>query len=138
MELRLGNQGKNSKAAISSGDSQRSISASSMLQYLAIKLDKEALEGENFTMNISLIDTKEEFSVQIRDGVMLTYDGKVFEKADVEIECDRIALFLIQNPDKKKIEKAIEIEGDKEKFYKLADNMNSFENSSMNFNIIEP
>ena len=138
MELRLGNQSENSKPAISSGDSQRCISASSMLQYLAIMLNKEALEGENFTMNISLDDTKEEFSVQIRDGVMLTYANKVFDEADVEIKCKRSALLLIQNPDKEKMEKAIEIKGDKEKFYKLAENMNSFDKSSMNFNIIEP
>ncbi len=138
LELRLGNQGENSKPAISSGDSLRCISAESMLQYMAIKLDKEALKNETFTMNIMLSDTKEEFSVLIKNGVFMQFDEKYYSNADVEITCPKNALFLILNNDKKSIEKAVNIKGDAKKLYLLSENMNTFDASKSYFNIIEP
>ncbi len=138
MELRFSNQSEKSKLSISSGDSQRNISAESMLQYMAIRLDKKALEGENFTLNIKLTDTKEEYSVQIKDGVMLQYDGKHFDKADVEITGPKLALFAIMNNDKESIKKAVKITGDADKLYLLSENMDSFDPSKPDFNIVEP
>ncbi|MBQ8860752.1 MAG: MBL fold metallo-hydrolase [Ruminococcus sp.] len=139
LELRLGNQAEHSKDAVASGDSQRSISASSMLQYIAILLNRENLEGENFKVNITVTDTKEKFALNITDGVMLIYDDTVFDDADVSVKCPKLVLAGISSKNKEAVKENAVIEGDETKFDLILDNMDSFDTSTdVYFNIIEP
>lgn len=139
LELRLGNQAEHSKDAVSSGDAQKNISASSMLQYIAILLNRETLEGENFKVNIALSDTKEEFALNITDGVMLIYDDIQFADADVSVKCPKLVLFRIANSNKEVVKENSVITGDEAKFDLILDNMDSFNaKTDVYFNIIEP
>lgn len=139
LELRNGNQAEHSMDAVSSGDAQRNISASSMLQYIAILLNRENLEGENFTVNIAISDTKEEFALNIRDGVMLVYENTQFENADVSVKCPKLVLFAIFSRNMETINKNAEIKGDKDKFNLLVENLTAFDsNTDVYFNVIEP
>lgn len=138
-ELRHGNQAKKSKDGVATGDAQRSISASSMVQYLAILLDKEELEGENFDINLTVSDTKEKFVLSIVDGVMLIYDNAEFDEADISVVCPKIALNILSSDDTDKFYEAAKVEGDKEKFDLLIHNFDAFDTkTSQYFNIIEP
>ncbi len=139
LELRMGNQAKYSKDAVSSGDAQRNISAGCMLQYMAIMLNREKMQGEDFKMNVVVTDTKEQFGVNIVDGVMLIYENTQFDDAQVSIKCPKIMLFAMFNQNKEAIAENIVIDGDKSKVDLLVDNMNSFNTTTdAYFNIIEP
>lgn len=138
-ELREGNQAENSSEIGHSGDGQKAMASTSMLGYMGILLNKENLEGENFKINITLTDTKETHSVQIRDGVMLTYENSLFEQADASITCQKAALFAIISGDVDTVKKAMQIDGDAELIYLLTENMNAYNGQeSGKFNIIEP
>ncbi|MBQ4128647.1 MAG: MBL fold metallo-hydrolase [Ruminococcus sp.] len=139
LELRNSNQAKNSKDSVATGDAQKSVSASSMLQYIAIMLNRDNLQGENFTVNMTISDTKENFGLNIVDGVMLIYEDTLFEKADVSVVCPKIALSIIMSQNTQKLSDAVKLEGDAEKFYLLAKNADSFDTkTALYFNIVEP
>lgn len=139
LELRMGNQAKYSKDAVSSGDAQKSISAECMLQYMAIMLNREKMQGENFKMNISVTDTKQQFGVNIVDGVMLIYENTQLDDAQVSIKCPKVLLFAMVNQNKEAIAENMVIDGDKSKVDLLVENMNSFNTTTdAYFNIIEP
>ncbi len=139
LELRNGNQAEFSKGAVATGDAQRSISTSSMLQYMSIFLNRDNLEGENFKVNIALSDTQENFALNIVDGVMLIYEDTKFDDADVTVKCQKPVLFAATSGDKEVITKNAKIEGDAEKLNLLIDNLNSFDRETAEyFNIIEP
>ncbi len=139
LELREGNQAEHSRDGIGSGDTQKNVSASSMLQYIAILLNRESLEGEHFKMNVTISDTKEKFALNIVDGVMLIYDDTSFDDADVSITCPRIALTLMISDNKEALSKAVKVEGDKEKYEMFVGNLNSFSTTTSHyFNVIEP
>lgn len=139
IELREGNQAEFSKDSVATGDSLRSVSASSLLQYIAILTNRKTLEGENYTVNIAITDTKEEFALKIVDGVTLIYENTNFEKADVKITCPRLTLFAILNGDKDAISQSAKIEGDAYKLDLIIDNTDAFDRETAEyFNIIEP
>ena len=139
LELRMGNQAQYSKDAVSSGDAQKSISAKSMLQYMAIMLNREKMQGENFKMNISVTDTKQQFGVNIVDGVMLIYENTNFDDAIVSIECPKVLLFAMVSQNKEAVAKNMVVKGDKTKVDLMIENMNAFNTTTdVYFNIIEP
>lgn len=139
LELRLGNQAEHSKDSVASGDTQRNISASSMLQYVAIMLNREKLQGENFKVNIEVTDTKEKFGLNIADGVMLIYDDTQFDDAQVSVKCPKLVLSGIYMGKKDVVKENAVIKGDAAKFDLILDNMNSFSvTDDVHFNIIEP
>ncbi len=139
LELRLGNQAEHSKDSVASGDTQRNISASSMLQYVAIMLNREKLQGENFKVNIEVTDTKEKFGLNIADGVMLIYDDTQFDDAQVSVKCPELVLSGIYMGKKDVVKENAVIKGDAAKFDLILDNMNSFSvTDDVHFNIIEP
>lgn len=138
LELREGNQAKNSKDSVATGDAQKNISASSMLQYMSILLDKEKLEGENFTLNLTVTDTKETFGIKVVDGVMLLYYDTLFDKADATVKCPKIALTMIANGKIDTLSDIVEVSGKTEKLDLIINNMTSFSAENLTFNIIEP
>ena len=139
LELRLGNQAQYSKDSVASGDAQHNISAGSMLQYIAIMLNREKLQGENFKVNIEVTDTKEKFGLNIAGGVMLIYDDTQFDDAQVSVKCPKLVLSGIYMGKKDAVKENAVINGDAAKFDLILDNMNSFSvTDDVYFNIIEP
>ncbi len=139
LELRQGNQSEKSLDGISSGDTIKNLSTSSLLQYMAILLNKEKLEGENFSINFDVTDTKEKYAANIVDGVMLIYENTQFDTADVSVEAPRTALLTLLKADVKQINEHINIEGNKEKLEMFVTNLNAFDRSKdLHFNVIEP
>ena len=138
-ELRNGNQSEYAYDVINSGDTVRNLSPDSLLQYMAILLNKENLQGTSFSMNVSVPDTKEKFGVRIIDGVMLIYENTQFDDADVNIESPKDALITLLKADMNQVSGYVKVSGDTEKFELFVSNLNSFDsNQSKSFNIIEP
>ena len=117
----------------------REMTADMLFDYMAILLDKQALSGRSFTMNVSLTDTGERYMLRIRSGVLLVYGDTNAEAADISITCPKDALLLILGNEQARMADAIGVEGDASLLTLLAENLNQAPILETNgFNIIEP
>ena len=139
LELRCGNVTAGANLARNSGSMVREMTADMLFDYMAILLDKQALSGRSFTMNVSLTDTGERYMLRIRSGVLLVYGDTHAEAADVSITCPKDALLLILGNEQARMADAIGVEGDAALLTLLAENLNQVPTLEANgFNIIEP
>lgn len=138
-ELRYGNSALEGKTATYTGDTQKNMTASMLLTYMGILMDKQAMADKDITMNVSLTDTGETFKVRFNKGVMLTYENTLAENPDLAISCPTLALGLITSGDSSKLTDAIKVEGDKELLEIITDSMNQLASPGTSaFNIVEP
>ncbi len=93
-ELREGNSAGRGKAATYDGDMQKNMTASMLFDYISIVLDKQKLADEDFVVNFKLTDVAENYTVHFKFGVMLVYENKLSDNADMTLTCPRNALFF--------------------------------------------
>ena len=118
---------------------QREMTAEMIFDYMGILLDKKAMEKDDFVMNFTITDTKEQYMLRVKNGVLLVFHDAYAEDADVSVTCPKNALFLIlqnrldANPD------AVQVEGDSELLNRFMEHLNQFTTGKpADFNIIEP
>lgn len=138
-ELRNGNLAVKGKNAVSDGGIQKNMTSEMIFDYMSIVLNKKALAKQDFKVNFSLIDTKEDYTVHIKSGVMLVYKGELADDANVSVTCPKNGLFLILQRNSQGIDKYVKINGDKKYFELITDNLTEFSIAEdEKFNIVEP
>lgn len=133
LELRSGNQANN--AVTSRGtDAKQNMTVTMMLDYIDICTDALKAQEDDFTMNLTVTDTDEEFYVVRKSGVLLVYEGMQREGADCSVTCakDQFAGLMAGNAD---AAKAAKITGDDTVPARMVKYMVQF---TRDFNIIEP
>lgn len=139
LELRNGNSASTITSAKSDNSMVLEMTAPMLFDYMGILLDKQALAEYQFTMNVNVSDTAEQYMLQIKNGVLLVYDNANSEAADVSITCPKNALFYLITGDKENIGKVIQMQGDETLVYLFAESMNrELLAGQASFNIIEP
>ena len=114
------------------------MTSTMFFDYMAIMMDKSALEEYDFMINVMLPDVGEQHVLHIKNGVLLVYKNTRQEDADVSLTCPKNALLYILQNNKEGLS-ALPMEGNADLIFLLAENMNQFSLAGINpFNIIEP
>lgn len=139
LELRCGSGTREGSAPKSDGSLLLEMTACMMFDYMGILLDKQALAGEDFVVNVVLPDVREQHTLRIKNGVVLVYKNTLSEEPDATVTCPKNALFHMINGNKEGVEQTMKIEGSKEYIMLLTENMNQLPaKGPVSFNIIEP
>ena len=132
LELREGNKSESAVSAKGIASSFTELTVEMLLDYVAINTDSFKAQEVDISFNIVVTDTKEEFYVTRKNGVLIYYEDMLGEDAMATITGPRkgiIAAMLNSNKE------YIKIDGDSEIIEKL---MMFYENGKKHFNIIEP
>jgi len=138
LELRHGNSSADAVQALSNGDLQKEMTADMLFGYMGIALDKSALADRNFTMQFTLPNINEHYTLQVKNGVLLVYENRAAEQADVSVVCPKNALLYLMTGNAEAFAQASMIEGDVELLTLFAENLTQISNAFNGFNIVEP
>ena len=139
LELRNGNSAALAVQAVSNGDVQKEMTASMLFDYISIILNKQNMADQNFTIGFNLVDTKEQYLLQIKNGVVLVYENTSIHDADIEITTKKNALLYFMQGNMAAFQKSAQIKGDAEKLNLFVSNLTELSTGSFSaFNIIEP
>ncbi len=139
LELRHGNITTAEDQPGNNGSSIKHLTASMVLDYMGILLDQTALADYDFIINVTITDTREQFMLRVKNGVMLVYDNTRSEEADVSVSCPQSALFLILKNSLDAVPGAVQVEGDADLLNLFMENLNQFDTATPAlFNIVEP
>ena len=138
LELRNGNTHPASPAK-GGNDQLMEQTAPMIFDYMAIVLNKEALQDADFVMNVTLPDVNEKHMLRVKNGVLLVFRDTLSDSPDVSITCPKNALFGILSNDRDAVAKNVKVEGKAELLALLMKNMMEFPiRGSVPFNIVEP
>ena len=116
--------------------SQRHGNYSSVrLEYLGIRLDSNAVEDLNSTINLVVTDTQEQFVITLRAGVLLYQEGVQDPDADAEWRMPKAALFALLQGNADGVRQAAELTGGEDVLDTLCEHIVVF---TPDFNIVEP
>ena len=138
LELRHGNSSADAVQALSNGDLQREMTADMLFGYMGIALDKSALADRNFTMQFTLPNINEHYTLQVKNGVLLVYENRTAEQTDVSVVCPKNALLYLMAGNVEAFKQVAAIEGDVELLTLFAENLTQISNAFNGFNIVEP
>jgi len=133
-ELLDGNQSCNEGTVKGNEVMMMGMTTEMMLSYIDIMTDALAAQDDNFTLNLKITDTNEEYLAVRRDGILLVYKGKAKRKADCSISLERLQLLSLMFG-KKEVMERISVTGDQTVPLRLIKYMSPL---VLNFNIIEP
>jgi len=138
LELRFGNQAMNMPQPKGGMNILKEMAPAMIFDYMAILMDKQALEEQDFTINVTLTDTGEQHVLHVKNGVLLVYENTRKEDADVSVTCPKNALLYVLSNNAEGIA-SLPVQGDAALLTLLAENMNQFPLAGINpFNIVEP
>lgn len=138
LELRYGNSVASHKQSSTNSEVALEWTSKMIIDCMSILLDKQALASYDFTMNVNLIDTQEKYILRIKNGVLLVYENNWADKADVSIICPKNALLLVMSNSMESLQSASKIEGNKDLLTLFMNNLNQYDLTIADFNIIEP
>ena len=133
LELRSGNQSEKSVSSHSK-DARQNMTVAMMLSYIDICTDAKAAAEDDFTLNLTVTDTDEQFYINRKSGVLLIYEGDSREGADCTISCTKEQFTGLMAGNADAAGKA-RVTGDETVPGRMVKYMTPFER---NFNIIEP
>ena len=137
-ELREGNLANSVSQASSTGDIVRNMTAPMIFDYIAIRLDKQALADYDFKVNVLLDGGEECYTLYFVNGVLMYTEG-TDEGAELQITCPRNALFYILQGNAEGVAQSMEITGDTALLDLILKNMNEFSLTGIEgFDIVEP
>ena len=138
LELRHGNQAMNAAQTKGGAAFLKEMTPTMIFDYMAIRMDKQMMADQDFTMNITLLDVQQQHVLHIKNGVMLVYENAHREDADVSISCPKNALLLLLQGNMEAFA-AIPVQGDASHLTLLMQSMNQFPLAGIAaFNMIEP
>ena len=109
-----------------------------IFDYMGILMDKEAMADQDFTINVTLSNLKQQHVLHVKNGVLLVYENTHRDDADVSITCPKNALLYILMNNVRALD-AVPMEGNVELIALLAQSMNQVPvQGTVPFNIIEP
>jgi len=109
-----------------------------LFDYMAILMDKQMMAEQDFTINVTLVDVKQQHVLHVKNGVLLVYENTRREDADATITCPKNALLYLLNGNMEAFA-AVPVQGDAALINLLAQSMNQFPLAGiMPFNIVEP
>lgn len=133
-ELLEGNQSDNEGTAKGLETMMMGMTTEMMLSYIDIMTDSILAQNDEFTLNLKITDTNEEFFTIRRDGILLVYKGESKSNVDCSISLNRLQ-FLSLIFGKKEVIDQIVVAGDKTVLLRLLKYMAP---PTTSFNIIEP
>ena len=137
LELRYGNQGTN-VGLQKGGGIVMQMTPAMIFDYRGILMDKEAMTDQDFTINVTLSDLKQQHVLHAKNGVLLVYENTRREDADVSITCPKNALLYILMNNVRALD-GVPMEGNVELITLFAQSMNQVPvQGTVPFNIIEP
>ncbi|MBQ2954861.1 MAG: MBL fold metallo-hydrolase, partial [Clostridia bacterium] len=137
LELRHGNQAANASLQKGGGIVMQ-MTPAMIFDYMGILMDKEAMADQDFTINVTLSDLKQQHVLHVKNGVLLVYENAHREDADVSITCPKNALLYILMNNVRALD-GVPMEGDVELITLLTQSMNQVPvQGTVPFNIIEP
>lgn len=138
-ELREGNTYSLNAVGKNNGDVVNNMTAPMIFNYMGILLDKQALAGKEFKINITLTDIDKKYMLHLKNGVLLYYENGYDKDAELSITCPQKALLLMLGNNFDALSAAIQASGNTDLLKLLMENLNQFDpNSETSFNIIEP
>jgi len=137
LELRYGNQAANASLQKGGGVVMQ-MTPAMIFDYMGILMDKEAMADQDFTINVTLSDLKQQHVLHVKNGVLLVYENTHREDADVSITCPKNALLYILQGNVRALD-GVPMEGNVELITLFAQSMNQVPvQGTVPFNIIEP
>lgn len=137
LELRYGNQDTN-VGLQKGGGIVMQMTPAMIFDYMGILMDKEAMTDQDFTINVTLSDLKQQHVLHAKNGVLLVYENTRREDADVSITCPKNALLYILMNNVRALD-GVPMEGNVELITLFAQSMNQVPvQGTVPFNIIEP
>ena len=139
LELRNGNMAVIKSKTSKNGDMLLNMTASNIFDYMSILIDKNAISSYDFSVNIYLTDTQENYNLRFKYGAVLKFANYTDEDARLSITTKRpVLLYMIQNQEDL-LKQNSEITGDMQILSLIMENLNEFDvSSASSFNIIEP
>ncbi len=138
-ELREGGSDTDENRAKMSGDLIGNMTTSMLLDYMGIVLDKQAMSDEDFSINITVIDTGETYLVKIQSGVLLKFASAHDDAAKISITTTKAGLSTVLLGDSETFFASVKLEGDKVYAEKLITNLSELKlGQPATFNIVEP
>ena len=139
LELRFGNQ-VDADSSLTAGNSLvLQMTPEMIFDYMAILMNKQAMEEYDFTMNVSLVDVQKQYVLRFKNGVLLVFADTQDENAEISITTAKNALFLILQRNAEGVAKNIKVDGNGELLNLLMQNLDAFSmGGTPDFNIIEP
>jgi alkyl sulfatase BDS1-like metallo-beta-lactamase superfamily hydrolase len=137
-DLREGNTLPTGKDAHSfGGDLMENLTPEMVFDFMGVRLDREALKDETFTVRFELTDTKAIYTLYMRYGALLhVKEGK---EADVTVRCPSKNLLLLASGNGEKFRQLAEITGETKKLEKILTALHRFKGGAVGgFNIVEP
>ncbi len=139
LELRNGNVNNDENRSKSSGDLIKNLTPKMLFDYMGILMDKEAMSEEDFTVNFTFTDLKEQYKIRVVDGVILKFANDSDPEAEISISGEKNKISAILGGDVETLQKVVQVTGDVELLTKFMSNLNELTDSSKSsFNIIEP
>ena len=137
LELRYGNQAANASLQKGGGVVMQ-MTPAMIFDYMGILMDKEAMADQDFTINVTLSDLKQQHVLHVKNGVLLVYENTHRDDADVSITCPKNALLYILMNNVRALD-GVPMEGNVELITLFAQSMNQVPvQGTVPFNIIEP
>ena len=137
-ELRGGNLSVKDGPRTFGSDLMSHLTPEMTFDYMAILLDKEEIEDEDYCVEFNITDTDETYTLWVRYGSLL-YAKAPTDDADVVISCTQKALLTLISGESDRFKDIADIEGDTKEFDDLLANLDRFAGGSNgDFNIIEP
>ena len=105
---------------------------------MGILMDKKAMADQDFTINVTLSDLKQQHVLHVKNGVLLVYENTRREDADASVTCPKNALLYILQGNVRALD-GVPMEGNTELISLMAQSMNQVPvQGQVPFNIIEP
>ncbi len=134
LELRLGNQTTQAKAANGGTDVRQAMMGDMILDFIDIATDAIAAQDDDLTLNLILTDTGDTYFIKRVSGVLLVYPGMTGADADCTLTCQKLQLMgmMMGFPE---VFANLQTEGDATVPARLVKYMMAYD---FGFNIIEP
>ncbi len=138
-ELRNGVTDDSSNRASNSGDMLTNMTPSMLFDYMGIVLDKSAMSDQDFSMNVTVTDTQEQFVLRVVSGVLLQFEGAYDPDAEVSISAPKNALLTIISGQTDQFLQLVQAEGDIALLETFMGNLNEITmGKPADFHIVEP
>lgn len=118
-----------------SGEIQMQMSVDLMLEYLGIRLDSNAVEDLNGTINLVVTDLQENYVITLRSGVLLYQEDVQSSDADATWSMPKAALFALLQGNADGVRQVAQLQGGEELLDSICEHIVVF---TPDFTIIEP
>ena len=137
LELREGNYAEKVSTVNTSADARNNMTAEMLWDYLGIAVDKQAMADRDFTVNVKVTDTNQDFVLRFYHGPLLHMEGMQAENADFTLIGPRAGMLALMGGDVEKLKQAVKFEGDEAVLATVLENIHVIKGLAK-FNIVEP